>query len=398
MAMAVRLGVVGCGSFGCFAVEAVTPSPRVELVAVADPRPEWRGRAASIWAAKRGGQVRQYEKGEELCGDAAVDLVWVLAPPFLHYPLARLALSQGKAVFLEKPGSLKPEEIEELEREAEARGLPVSVDLVLRRTPVAGLVREIIASGALGGVERIALENVAHDESLPAGHWFWDMSHSGGIFVEHGVHFFDLATWWCGPGEVQAALALRREPAALAPGRAPAKKPKAPIDRVLAVALHYPPAAPQAVVATYYHSFTTVKRFERARWQLVLHRGFLDVEGWIPIGVHGQVLVAEDEEQWLRELLRCRLEPLEQAAPDRDVPWKEKEGPVCRRRVRVDLETPDRMYLYQRAIREGLEDVAACLTEPGRRPAVALADVGRALEMAAHATSLLGGQKDGPKR
>lgn len=386
----VRLGVIGCGAFARFALGAVASSPRLTLSALADPRPDCRERAIASWSASHA-EVRVYDQGEDLCRDPDTDLVWIVAPPHVHYPLTWAALQQGKAVFLEKPGALTPDQMKRLALEAASRGLPVGVDFVLRRTPIARLVGQIVDSGVLGPLERLALENVAHDERLPAGHWFWDPALSGGIFVEHGVHFFDLANWWCGPGEVDGALALRRttwdHPA---------------VDRVLALARH------GRVVATYYHSFTTVERFERARWQLILHRGFLEVEGWIPIALRGEVLVTQEEEAWLRALPGCRTEPSGEAAPDRDPPWPGpgeihpgqhppwpergdtpvSQGAAIRRKVRLEMTTPDRTGLYRQAIREGAEDIARCLLEPGRCPAVGLQAAVAALEMATRATAL----------
>ena len=384
----VRAGVVGCGSFARFALGAVAGSPLVSLVAVADPSEECRLEAVQVWqqgggAAPRTG-VRAYEDGVQVCRDPDVDLVWILAPPYLHYPLARLALEQGKAVFLEKPGALRPAEMGELASLAERAGVPASVDFVLRRTPLAALVARIVRSGVLGPVERCSLENVAHDERLPEGHWFWNPALSGGIFVEHGVHFFDLAAWWFGGGEVRHALAMRRS-----------RWRDAPVDRVLCTCVHGMPASP--VVATYYHSFTTVERFERAYWHLVLHRGFLHVEGWIPTVLRGEVLVTEHEARWLEQCLGCTLEPLEPPYPDRDPAWRDEDsspgpatepGTALRYRARVAVEYGDRTAIYRGAIRAGLEDLATCLLEPGRRPAVTLQDARRALELAATATEL----------
>lgn len=400
----VRIGLVGCGAFARFALGAVAESPLVSLVAVADPREECRLEALRVW--QRGGgrsmadmpsvehAVKVYEDGAEVCRDPHVDLVWVLAPPYLHYPLARMALEEGKAVFLEKPGALRPGEMEELATLADRVGVPASVDFVLRRTPLARLVARVVSSGALGPVERAVLENVAHDEQLPEGHWFWDPALSGGIFVEHGVHFFDLANWWFGIGEVRNALALRRT-----------RWKDAPVDRVLCTCLHGSSLSP--VLATYYHSFTTVQRFERAHWHLVLHRGFLQVEGWIPVALRGEVLVTDAEARWLEECLGCALQPIDPPQPDRDPVWAGEavlgagqapaaaegaEGPardaVWRYRARLVVEYPDRAVIYRSAIRAGLEDLAACLREPGRRPAVTLQDAHRALELASRATEL----------
>jgi predicted dehydrogenase len=363
-------------------------------MAVADPREDCRLEAVHVW--QHGGGLtprtgtRTYEEGAQVCRDPDVDLVWILAPPYLHYPLARLALEQGKAVFLEKPGALRPAQMAELASLAEQAGLPASVDFVMRRTPLARLVARIVRSGVLGPVERSVLENVAHDERLPEGHWFWNPALSGGIFVEHGVHFFDMATWWFGEGEVRHALALRRT-----------RWKDAPVDRVLCTCLHGIPASP--VIATYYHSFTTVERFERACWHLVLHRGFLDVEGWIPTVLRGEVLVTESEARWLEQCLGCTLQPLEPPQPHRDPPWAGEDagagcatgqgaterGGAMRYRARLALEYADRTMIYRDAIRAGLEDLATCMLEQGgSRPAVTLDDARRALELAAAATEL----------
>jgi predicted dehydrogenase len=35
------------------------------------------------------------------------------------------------------------------------------------------------------------MPGVAGDEGLAPDHWFWDPSKSGGIWIEHGVHFFE---------------------------------------------------------------------------------------------------------------------------------------------------------------------------------------------------------------
>ena len=45
-------------------------------------------------------------------------------------------------------------------------------------------------------------------KTLNPDHWFWDESKSGGIFIEHGVHFFDLFSGWLGEGKIVDALQL----------------------------------------------------------------------------------------------------------------------------------------------------------------------------------------------
>ncbi len=73
-----------------------------------------------------------------------------------------------------------------------------SVDFVLRYNRIVEILREIVQSEALGKLRRLDLRNYAMQDTVPEGHWFWDPAVSGRILVEHGVHFFDMASWMVG--------------------------------------------------------------------------------------------------------------------------------------------------------------------------------------------------------
>ena len=51
-------------------------------------------------------------------------------------------------------------------------------------------------------------ENYACDQGRRPEHWFGTREKSGGIFVEHGVHFFDLFAGWLGPGRSKLPRSL----------------------------------------------------------------------------------------------------------------------------------------------------------------------------------------------
>jgi len=114
-----------------------------------------------------------------------------------------------------------------------------------------------------------AFQNLASDEHLPPDHWFWNPETSGGIFVEHGVHFFDAAAWLLGshPCEVQALEVARGEHGA--------------VDTAIAATLH-----PGGATATYTHIFTHPEQAEYQ--QTMLDWGFAHavVSGWIAIQLH----------------------------------------------------------------------------------------------------------------
>jgi predicted dehydrogenase len=134
----------------------------------------------------------------------------------------------------------------------------ITVDYVQRFHPLHRLAREIVRSGVLGPLRRFALENFATDEALLPGHWFWDPALSGGIHIEHGVHFIDLCNQLAGQADTVSGLAQRR-----ADGRE---------DRVFA-SVRYG----DEVIASFYHSFNQIRPLEHTTIRLDCTRGHIDL-------------------------------------------------------------------------------------------------------------------------
>src|SRR4029078_4527158 len=122
-----------------------------------------------------------------------------------HYPQARAALEAGKHVICEKPLAMTVAQADELLALARDRKLLCIANLMQRYNPLFDAVARVVESRVLGECLHGWFENYASDEGLGAEHWFWDREKSGGIFIEHGVHFFDLFEGWLGPGDVVAA-------------------------------------------------------------------------------------------------------------------------------------------------------------------------------------------------
>ena len=203
---------------------------------------------------------------ERLLADPRVAVVAVATPPAGHAGLALAALRGGRHVFCEKPLATSLEDATEVLAATDRPGAPrLTVDHLPRRNPLYALLGRL-GQAVLGPARRFALENLASDEHLGADHWFWDRKVSGGIAVEHGVHFFDVAAWLLGsqPERVQALEAAR--PA----GRG---------DTLLAAA-----GPPGGAPARSVHSFARPPRAE-SQWTTLdwgeLASGRL--YGWIPV-------------------------------------------------------------------------------------------------------------------
>jgi predicted dehydrogenase len=274
-----RLGVVGCGGFGLFALQHFTQVPGVTLVGMAGTH-----RPAALAAAARFG-VEGVEGVEDLLRREDVDAVYIATPPFLHFPQALAALEAGKHVIVEKPLALTVAQADELVAVARRRDLLLVANLMQRYNPMFDAVRRLVETQVLGEVLHGTFENYASDENLPAGHWFWDREKSGGIFVEHGVHFFDLFDGWLGPGQIEAAQSGVRSGTVIE-------------EHVHATARY------GAALVNFYHGFHQAGRMDRQELRLVFERGDITLFDWVPTRARIHALV---DERQTREL--CDLFP-----------------------------------------------------------------------------------------
>src|SRR5579863_8402362 len=193
-----HLGVVGAGGFAKFAVTAFLRVPGVKVVAITDIDP----------AAAKPFNTTIYADLEDLLTNSSAQLIYIATPPYLHYAQSHLALSAGRHVICEKPAALTVSEAETLVGLAKANNLLYVVNLMQRYNPLFDIVKAIVDDRQLGDFRHGFFENYASDEFLGPGHWFWDPAKSGGIFIEHGVHFFDLFAGWLGEGKLISAFQI----------------------------------------------------------------------------------------------------------------------------------------------------------------------------------------------
>ncbi|MBS3734126.1 MAG: Gfo/Idh/MocA family oxidoreductase [Phycisphaerae bacterium] len=258
------LGLLGAGAFGRFCLRAYTRLDGVRPVAAARARSD----AARQLCDEMGLAV--HDDYQAVIDRAEVHVVHVATPPDRHHDLALAALRAGKHVLLEKPPALTIEQAEELVDAAAKAQRFCAVNFVLRYSPVTEAVRRLLAAGPLGAPLAARVTNLGSDSGLGADHWFWNPDASGGIFIEHGVHFFDLYAAWLGPGEIVEAHELTRN-GELA-------------DRVACTVRHAPPEAPPVLVE-HYHGFDQIGPMDRTEHRIVCEMGDVRVAGWLPAAV-----------------------------------------------------------------------------------------------------------------
>ena len=277
-----HIGIVGAGGFARFAVHAFLKAPGIKVIAVTDINKN---------AAQQTGEelgLIVYDEIEPMFADKNIHLIYIATPPYLHYAQSKMALLSGKHVVCEKPAALKTSEATELVALARSRQLLYVVNLMQRYNPLFKIVKTIMQEKILGDFLHGFFENYASDENLGPAHWFWDESKSGGIFIEHGVHFFDLFEGWLGEGRVVGAWQLQR----------PDVKEKI-IDRVQATVLY------NDGMVNFYHGFDQPTILDRQEMRLQFERGEITLNEWVPVKMKLHGLFKKQDLKKIEELTQA---------------------------------------------------------------------------------------------
>ena len=358
------LGLVGCGAFGQFCLDAFSTMDEVRVAAVADVRQAAADEFAKVF------DVPGTTDPADLIARDDVSIVHVATPPSTHHELVLAAAKAGKHVLCEKPLACSVADAEEMLVAAARAGTIAPVNFVLRYNPTVDCVKAIIDSQVLGKVLSGRLTNCAGDTPLGPDHWFWNKALSGGIFIEHGVHFFDLYSHWLGDGRVMSAHTELREGSAQE-------------DRVMCT-LGYDGGA----VASHYHGFDQMALMDRTDHRLVCERGDIRVDGWIPLSLSVDAAIDDEGAAMLLGLCPgCQVEVL-QTYDGPPTTGRGKQRRVTQRIRLTHTPQPDKQTLYAESVRALLADQVAFIrdgaharrvTEANGLAAVALAERAAAL-------------------
>ena len=379
---ALGLGVIGAGSFGEFVCSAAALLPdEVAITAVTDPD---QARACRL-AGRHGARVA--DDVSALLTDDRVEAIVIATPPSSHASLAVAALAAGRHVFCEKPVALDRAEAEQVRAAVVVSGRSYVVDHVLRYNPILNALAQLRHDGLLPPVQRLAFENDAADEDLSGDHWFWDPAVSGGILLEHGVHFFDAAAMLiAAPADTVQAIGHTR--------------PSGQTDTVVCTVAHT-----DGALATYAHGFSHARRAEHQLLRMDHGMAEVRVHGWIPLradldvwtdradefdelpGRAAELFAVPGVRPSGREHLRVTV--TRDAAPARTTARGTARNAPHHVTALLDLGWPDaKETVYRESVRAALHDLARC-ARTGDRPRAGIDAGCAAVDVAAAATRAL---------
>lgn len=181
-----KLGLIGAGRMGRTHLRALADSETVAITAVTEPAAAARAELAQAGLAT-------HATLDAMLAAGGLDGVLIAAPSDNHLALVRQVAAAGMPILCEKPCGTTAAEAAEAARITEAANVRLQIAYWRRFVPALRALRQRIVAGELGGIYLAACYQ--WDGSAPPATF---RTHSGGIFVDMGVHEFDQLRWLTG--------------------------------------------------------------------------------------------------------------------------------------------------------------------------------------------------------
>jgi scyllo-inositol 2-dehydrogenase (NAD+) len=185
------IGVIGVGRLGSSYAKYFTGRiAGAALVAVSDVNET----AAAALAAELG-ISKNYGRYQDLIADEDVDAVVIVSPTSTHKEIVFEAAKRGVPVFCEKPLSISLEEAREMLAVVEQTGVFFQMGFMRRFDKGYVAAKSKIEAGSIG--TPVVFKSSSRDPYRPSLEYL-DPKHSGGLFIDCGIHDLDLARWYMG--------------------------------------------------------------------------------------------------------------------------------------------------------------------------------------------------------
>ena len=145
MGRTLKVGVIGYGYWGPNIVRNFNGVEGARVVAISDSNDAPLGRARKAYPG-----IRTTKDCRDILTSPDIDVAAIITPVSTHYQLAKMALENGKSVFVEKPFTATATEAEELIELASKKNLKIMVDHTFIFTGAVKKIKQLITDRVLG--------------------------------------------------------------------------------------------------------------------------------------------------------------------------------------------------------------------------------------------------------
>jgi predicted dehydrogenase len=167
----INIAVIGYGYWGPRVARNFYTSGQTHLHTICDQRPESLQKAHEDYP-----DVATTTDPLDVLTSTAIDAVAIVTPVWTHFDFAKLALENGKHVWVEKPFTLSTDQASELIDLAASKHLTIMVDHTFLFTGAVKKIRELVDDSTLGSLyyydsTRVNLGLFQHDVNV-----VWDLA------------------------------------------------------------------------------------------------------------------------------------------------------------------------------------------------------------------------------
>ena len=210
MAEKIKLGIIGFGNMGSGHAKSIAVNgkcPEIELVAIADVKPE------RLKAAKEmlGDGVKLFDTAEAMLDSGLIDSCIVAVPHYDHPKYAMECFKRHIHVMVEKPAGVYTKQVKEMIAASKETDTTFAMMFNQRTNCIYRKMRELVKSGEYGEIKRtnwIITNWYRPQIYYDSGDWRATWSgEGGGVLLNQCPHQLDLWQWICGmPVKVQSHL------------------------------------------------------------------------------------------------------------------------------------------------------------------------------------------------
>lgn len=194
-----KVAIIGCGAILNRHAESILSTEGFDLVAVCDIQKELADSKAKYY------KCRSFYSIEDTLEKSNANFYVIASPNALHYDHALKCINQKKEVLVEKPVTLKTEEVKELITLSKKNNVNMFGVLQVRLNNSVKVVKECLDRKLLGNVRGVNLIQRWQRPGEYFSGWRSIPSIGGGTLHEVGIHYIDILQYLLGKPKVLAS-------------------------------------------------------------------------------------------------------------------------------------------------------------------------------------------------